>query len=58
MVPGGAAKPCCQIPENLSEPEVVNPERPELKVRVCKCGARHLFLPADALELNLTGSDL
>lgn len=51
-------KPCCQVAENLSEPQTPNPDKPELTVRVCKCGARHFELDADALELNLTGESL
>jgi len=51
-------KPCCQVPENLSEPKAPNPEKPELTVRICKCGAKHYSLDADALEMNIFGAEL
>lgn len=51
-------KPCCEVPGNLSEPTVPNPEKPELIVRECVCGAKHYELDADALELGIFGADL
>jgi hypothetical protein len=50
-------KDCCSILENLSEPETPNPGTPELTVRTCKCGAKHYLLDADALDLNIFGTD-
>lgn len=44
-------------PTNLSEPKIVNPEKPELTVCECKCGAKHYELDADALELGVFGAD-
>lgn len=47
--------PCCEKPENLSEPQATN--RPDLVVRVCAvCGRRHFELTVDPLNLHIVGS--
>jgi hypothetical protein len=51
-------KECCQVSENLSESRTPNPDKPELTVRVCECGAKHYTLDADALELGIFGTEL
>jgi hypothetical protein len=51
-------KECCKVPENLSESVAPNPEKPELTVRECVCGAKHYELDADALQMGVFGADL
>jgi hypothetical protein len=46
---------CCQIPENLSEPESVTDD---IVVRTCKeCGARHYEAYAELLEVGAEGAE-
>jgi len=45
--------PCCQEPANL-ELQPPDPERPDLEVRVCKCGRRHFELTIDPATIGLT----
>lgn len=46
-------KPCCEDLANRSEPETPNPDKPELTVTTCVCGARHFELDIDPIAVGV-----